>query len=160
MDRKPRHGLSKEPSRTKPSRSTIRYRISHGLCSLRLHWDAPCRNPCYTQASGRSPQNRRSAMEKFIAASDKSLVLRTMSGDTAAYEGLVKRYAGVVWSICLSYVPRASDCEDVAQEVFTKAFINLYQRRTRDAFGLRVSKITIQLARKGIRDDSSISFPE
>ncbi|HSB70005.1 MAG TPA: sigma-70 family RNA polymerase sigma factor [Candidatus Methylomirabilis sp.] len=56
---------------------------------------------------------------------DHSLVTRTQAGDVAAFEALVRRYERWVFSLTLRMVGDRGEAEDMAQEVFLKAYRGL-----------------------------------
>lgn len=58
-------------------------------------------------------------------ADDRDLVVRTLSGDRRAFEAIVDRYAGTVYSVAVRAVGPGPDAEDVAQNVFLKVFEHL-----------------------------------
>jgi RNA polymerase sigma factor (sigma-70 family) len=53
---------------------------------------------------------------------DNDLILQVLRGDQAAYAGLVERYQNFVFTLVLRYVKGREDAEEVAQDVFVKAF--------------------------------------
>jgi len=56
---------------------------------------------------------------------DCPLVSRAQAGDTAAFEALVRRYEGWVFTLALRMVGDRGEAEDMAQEVFLKAYRGL-----------------------------------
>lgn len=60
---------------------------------------------------------------------DEHLALRAQTGDVRAYDELVKRY----WSRLRGYAhrlhPRSTDIEDILQDAFLKAYVNLRSYR-------------------------------
>ena len=56
---------------------------------------------------------------------DNSIISRVLQGEQQAYADLVKRYQNFVFSICLRYAPAREDAEEIAQDVFIKAYRNL-----------------------------------
>ncbi len=56
---------------------------------------------------------------------DHPLVTRAQAGDTAAFEALVRRYERWVFTLALRMVGDRGEAEDVAQEVFLKAYRGL-----------------------------------
>jgi RNA polymerase sigma factor (sigma-70 family) len=48
------------------------------------------------------------------------LVLRARAGDAAAWDGIVERYAALVWSVCRRYRLTDSDADDVAGSVWLR----------------------------------------
>ena len=57
----------------------------------------------------------------------KVLVCRTLNGDRSAFGLLVEMYREEVFSIALGIVRNPMDAEDLAQEAFIKAYLNLPQ---------------------------------
>ncbi|HEX4066836.1 MAG TPA: sigma factor [Acidobacteriaceae bacterium] len=58
-------------------------------------------------------------------ALDNALVLRTLDGDNGAFETLVCRYRRVLISLMRRITGTLEDAEDLAQQAFMKALINL-----------------------------------
>jgi RNA polymerase sigma factor (sigma-70 family) len=58
-------------------------------------------------------------------ASDIEIITRVLKGDQNAYAGLVDKYQGYVFTIVLRYVKSREDAEEVAQDVFVKAYRSL-----------------------------------
>ncbi len=78
---------------------------------------------------------------------DAELVRRTLSGDRASFEALIRRYMGAVYAVALREAPRQSDAEDVAQEAFVKAFNRLAELDDPAAFRGWIRRIAVNLAR-------------
>ena len=66
-------------------------------------------------------------------ASDEDLVRRAASGDLAAFETLVRRHRPVVLRV-VGRIVAPDDAEDVAQDVFLRAFHRLAQYRHESPF--------------------------
>jgi RNA polymerase sigma-70 factor (ECF subfamily) len=56
---------------------------------------------------------------------DNALVERTLAGDVAAFSSIVDRYQKIVYNVALRMVQDSDDAEDVAQDVFIKAYERL-----------------------------------
>ncbi len=56
---------------------------------------------------------------------DRELVDRVLAGDAGAFEALVRRYQGWVFTLALRMLGDRAEAEDVAQEVFLKAYRGL-----------------------------------
>jgi RNA polymerase sigma factor (sigma-70 family) len=67
--------------------------------------------------------------------SDGDLVRRVLGGDAAAYEDLVRRWAGRVLAVCHSRVGRAGMAEDLAQESLLRGYAALGSLSDPDKFG-------------------------
>jgi RNA polymerase sigma-70 factor (ECF subfamily) len=66
-------------------------------------------------------------MEQTPAAADedRQLVDRARAGDTGAFEALVRRYQGWVFTLALRMLGDRAEAEDMAQEIFLKAYRGL-----------------------------------
>jgi RNA polymerase sigma factor (sigma-70 family) len=56
---------------------------------------------------------------------DTELIQLVLQGNTALYAELVDRYRNFVFTIVLRYIPNREDAEEVAQDIFVKAFRSL-----------------------------------
>lgn len=56
---------------------------------------------------------------------DTEIISRVLKGDQAMYAELVKRYQNFVFTIALRYTPNREDAEEIAQDVFVKAYRSL-----------------------------------
>ena len=56
---------------------------------------------------------------------DDQIIRKCLSGDTDSYKFLVEKYQGRIINTCYKYTKNIIDAEDVAQEVFFKAYQNL-----------------------------------
>ncbi len=65
---------------------------------------------------------------------DRALVDRARGGDAGAFEALVRRYQGWVFTLALRMVGDRAEAEDVAQEVFLKAYRGLRDFRGESRF--------------------------
>jgi RNA polymerase sigma-70 factor (ECF subfamily) len=67
--------------------------------------------------------------------SDKMLVRAVLAGDKAAYEKLYDRYAPLIRAVCYDTTGNLADAQDLAQDVFMRAYENLDRLRDPDRFG-------------------------
>ncbi len=67
--------------------------------------------------------------------SDKTLIEAVLAGDKAAYEKLYDRYAPLVRAVCYDYTGNLADAQDLAQDVFMRAYEKLDRLRNPDSFG-------------------------
>ncbi|MCP4612281.1 MAG: sigma-70 family RNA polymerase sigma factor [Planctomycetes bacterium] len=67
--------------------------------------------------------------------SDKTLIEAVLAGDKAAYEKLYDCYAPLVRAVCYDYTGNLADAQDLAQDVFMRAYEKLNRLRKRDSFG-------------------------
>jgi RNA polymerase sigma-70 factor (ECF subfamily) len=56
---------------------------------------------------------------------DADLIAEVLQGDTARFEILVERYSPRIFATARRYARRDSEVEDIAQEVWSKAFVKL-----------------------------------
>ena len=61
----------------------------------------------------------------IIIKDDDEIIQECLSGNTGAYKNLVDKYQIRIINTCYKYTRNINDAEDVAQEVFLKAFQNL-----------------------------------
>lgn len=65
---------------------------------------------------------------------DASLVVRTVKGDSAAFGILYDRYAGLIRAACFDSTRDLTIAQDLAQEVFVRAYAKLGKLRKEDSF--------------------------
>ena len=61
----------------------------------------------------------------IIIKDDDQIIQECLSGNTDSYKNLVDKYQIRIINTCYKYTKNINDAEDVAQEVFLKAFQNL-----------------------------------
>jgi len=61
-----------------------------------------------------------------MSTDDQSLVRQSLSGDNAAFDELVKRYSPRVFHVAQRFFKDKYTVEDIAQEVFLKAYTSLH----------------------------------
>jgi RNA polymerase sigma factor (sigma-70 family) len=76
------------------------------------------------------------------AVIDNDIIQRVRSGDQQAYAQLVSKYQSFVFSIVLRYVQSREDAEEVAQDVFVKAYRSLGDFRGESKFSTWLYTIT------------------
>jgi RNA polymerase sigma-70 factor (ECF subfamily) len=74
---------------------------------------------------------------------EDDLIRRTLAGDHDAFELLVRRFSPRVFNIIGSFFRRRDMIEDIAQEVFTKAFFSLASFTLGRSFEAWVAKIAV-----------------
>lgn len=67
--------------------------------------------------------------------SDRTLVRAVFAGDKAAYGKLYDRYAPLVRAVCYDQARNLADAQDLAQDVFMRAYENMDNLRDPDRFG-------------------------
>ena len=69
-----------------------------------------------------------------MAEKDSELVRRTLEGDTDAFGTLVKRYVKLVHGVIFEAVRRPEEVDDLSQDVFCKAYLELTNLREHAKF--------------------------
>jgi len=67
--------------------------------------------------------------------SDEMLVRAVLAGDKAAYEKLYNYYAPLIRAVCYDTTGNLADAQDLAHDVFMRAYKNLDQLRYPNRFG-------------------------
>lgn len=86
----------------------------------------------------------RSRLAKPVSsADDRELVRRAQREDKEAFEELIRRHQHRVFAVAGGIVRRREDVEDIAQQVFVKAYFSLKRFDQRAAFSTWLYKITV-----------------
>ncbi len=83
---------------------------------------------------------------------DPDLIRRTLTGDTAAFGGLVDRYQDAVYGAAYAQVGNFHDAQDIAQEAFVQAYRRLDGLNSPDRFPSWLYTITLNISRDLIRN--------
>ncbi len=77
---------------------------------------------------------------------DSTLVERCLSGDSAAWEDLVRQHSRRVYGLCYRFTGRDSEAQDLTQDVFMRVFRSLATfRSTEGSFGTWLARLTRNL---------------
>jgi len=79
-----------------------------------------------------------------VEPDDAALIAAIRKGDTASYEGLVRKYQPRVFATARRYARRESEVEDIVQEVFIKAFRKLDGYRGEAPFEHWLMRLTVR----------------
>lgn len=74
---------------------------------------------------------------------DRELVRRAQQGDKEAFEVLVRKHQGRVFAVAGGILHSREDVEDIAQQVFLKAYFSIKRFDQRAAFSTWLYKITV-----------------
>src|SRR5579859_6984396 len=77
------------------------------------------------------------------AVEDRELVWRAQHEDQEAFEELVRRHQRRVFAVAGGILRRREDVEDIAQQVFVKAYFSIKRFDQRAAFSTWLYKITV-----------------
>lgn len=107
-----------------------------------------------------------SGPEATIASSsapltEEVLVAATNNGDEQAFETLVKRHQKRILAIAVRYTRARPDAEDVSQQTFQRAFVNLHKSEGKSSFSTWLTRIAINealmfLCRGGAQRETTI----
>lgn len=92
---------------------------------------------------GEPPERERTEETGVSGDPERLLVSRAQKGDASAYEELVRIHQQRVFAVVSGVLRRREDMEDVAQQVFVKAYFSLPRFDQRAAFGTWLYKIAI-----------------
>jgi RNA polymerase sigma-70 factor, ECF subfamily len=98
------------------------------------------------EPSGLPPRvgaGRGQASKPVGATDDRELVRRAQGEDKEAFEELVRRHQHRVFAVAGGILRRREDVEDIAQQVFVKAYFSLKRFDQRAAFSTWLYKITV-----------------
>ncbi len=70
-----------------------------------------------------------------MATPDETLVLRTLSGDQQAFADLYDKYARLVRAVCYDSTKDINTAQDLAQDIFMRAYNKLENLKEPDRFG-------------------------
>lgn len=95
---------------------------------------------------------------------DTDIIERILNGDHSSYAALVTRYQNFVFSIALRYISNRKDAEEVAQDVFVKAYRALADFKGTSKFSTWLYTITtttcISFLRKKRPEVLSLDHPQ
>lgn len=86
---------------------------------------------------------RHRAAHPLGVADDRELVRRAQREDKEAFEELIRRHQHRVFAVAGGILKRREDVEDIAQQVFVKAYFSLKRFDQRAAFTTWLYKITV-----------------
>ncbi len=89
---------------------------------------------------------------KCLQRSDAELIREAQNGDRAAFTALVQRYSNAILVAALSFSRDSHDAEDIAQDVFTTAYIKLHQLRDPERVGPWLYQIARRTATRRYRN--------
>jgi RNA polymerase sigma-70 factor (ECF subfamily) len=81
--------------------------------------------------------------EPAKGAGDRELVRRAQKEDKEAFEELIRRHQHRVFAVAGGILKRREDVEDIAQQVFVKAYFSIKRFDQRAAFSTWLYKITV-----------------
>jgi len=106
---------------------------------------------------------------------DQVIINNVLAGEIAAYSELVNRYSSMVFTLAYNIVLNREDAEEIAQDVFVKAFTSLKYFKQQSKFSTWLYRIvvntslnkkklhrlmTVDIAEQLTEDESEYSLPE
>jgi RNA polymerase sigma-70 factor, ECF subfamily len=101
------------------------------------------RVPKVVAAAVAYPVAARGTAGQAVTVDDRELVRRAQEEDHAAFEELVRRHQQRVAAVAGGILRQREDVEDIAQQVFVKAYFSLKRFDQRAAFSTWLYKITV-----------------
>lgn len=87
--------------------------------------------------------NTEEITEEATGPDDEALVLKSQQGDVRAFDELVERYHGKIYSLTYNMTSNREDAEDLTQEVFVKAFEALPRFKGNSSFYTWLYRIAV-----------------
>ena len=87
-----------------------------------------------------------SSVDRLVAREDAALVAGAKTGDARAFELLVQRHGGRIFSLAQRITRNREDAEDAVQQSFQKAFIHLKKFEGGSLFSTWLTRIAINEA--------------
>jgi len=119
--------------------------------------DSTCAFPMPLAATGETAVARPRLRED-----DREAIEACQRGDREAFDRLVQRYQRDVYRLCYRYLNNHEDADDVAQEVFLRAYRAIGRFRGESAFSTWLYRIAVNacLNFRAARKPASAEFPE
>ncbi|MFQ5744482.1 MAG: RNA polymerase sigma factor [Acidobacteriota bacterium] len=89
--------------------------------------------------------------EAVVALSDEQLVALTVKGEVSAFNDLVARWEGSLFSFVYRYLGDAEEAKDICQEAFVRAYTHLDGFRGQAKFSSWLYQIALNLCRSKLR---------
>ena len=82
---------------------------------------------------------------------DRELVHRALEGDQQSYSFLVQKYQTKVFNMAFGFVRNKETADDLAQEIFIKAYVSLKKFQFKSGFGTWLYRIAINHCKDYLR---------
>ena len=74
---------------------------------------------------------------------DEILVTKVLNGERDAFDILIRKYQGIIYNYIFKMTLSKEDSEDIIQEVFIKAYKNLYKLENKEKFYSWLFKVAV-----------------
>lgn len=85
-----------------------------------------------------------SDLEGESPQSDKDIIKKVVDGDSQAFEKIITKYQSRIFATVRKYARRDNEVDDIAQEVFIKAFRKLHTYRAEAPFEHWIMRLTVR----------------
>lgn len=82
----------------------------------------------------------------MVALDDQLYIQRVLDGNTSSFTSLVEKYKDMVFTVCFRILRQREDAEDVAQQVFLKAYRSLHSFEGKSRFSTWLYTIAYRTA--------------
>lgn len=83
--------------------------------------------------------------------SDEAIVKRCLAGEVNAFSVLVEKYQNAVYGLCYHMSGNFTDAQDLAQEAFVRAYLDLAKIRDPSKFASWLYRLTVNICRMWLR---------
>lgn len=92
--------------------------------------------------------------------SDEVLVTKVLNGERDAFDVLIRKYQGIIYNYIFKNTLSREDSEDIIQEVFVKAYKNLYRLENKDKFYSWLFRIVVNTMNTFLRNKKGYQVVE
>ena len=93
----------------------------------------------------------RTTQPDLDTSDDLALVHAAKQGDMTAFEQLVERHTAMIFRVAMHIMNSREDAEDIVQDAFLKAFLNLQRFEERSRFSTWLTRIAVNAALMKLR---------
>ncbi len=111
--------------------------------------------PAYVNAAGFAASGPKVGEARSVRVDDTLLIRQAQQGNTAAFEELVRQYDRAVLRLAVHLTGSQEDGQDIYQEVFLRAYINLARFRFECSFYTWIYRIVTNLCLDHLRKKNS-----
>jgi RNA polymerase sigma-70 factor, ECF subfamily len=91
---------------------------------------------------------------------DELLVSKVLNGERDAFDILIRKYQGIIYNYIFKMTLSKEDSEDIIQEVFIKAYKNLYKLENKERFYSWLFKIAVNTMNTFLKSKKTYSTLE
>jgi len=87
-----------------------------------------------------------------MGLSDEAAIRRCLEGDRNAFSLLVEKYQNAVYGLCYHMVGNFADAQDLTQEAFVRAYLDLAKIREPSKFASWLNRLAVNVCRMWLRE--------